>query len=99
GLPFPPAARPCRALGIAYVAIFVLFVVTQAKLYYLSPAYPMLFAAGGIAMERAASRTRALACLPSLYATVLVAGGAVLAPLVLPILPPEKLEAYMKAIH
>jgi 4-amino-4-deoxy-L-arabinose transferase-like glycosyltransferase len=41
--------RGPRALAVAHVVIFLLFVALEAKVYYLAPAYPILFAAGGAA--------------------------------------------------
>ncbi len=65
--------------------------------YYLAPAYPMLFAAGGVAIERIfASHLKWLK--PALLSAMLVT-GALFAPLVVPILPPDKLVAYMRAIR
>jgi 4-amino-4-deoxy-L-arabinose transferase-like glycosyltransferase len=46
------AARPFRAIAIAYVAILGIFLTTAAKPYYLAAFYPALFAAGGCAIER-----------------------------------------------
>src|SRR5205823_362367 len=60
-------------------------------------AYPMLLAAGGVGLERVfANRLRwfKLALL-----VVIVLTGALFAPLAIPILPPGKLVAYMRAIH
>jgi len=90
-------AAGLRPLGLAYVFIFALFVVTGAKLYYLSPMYPLLFAAGSVAFAGATVRGRRWAR-PAAVG-LLLAGGAALAPLVLPVLPPARLEAYMRAIH
>ncbi|MCA1629641.1 MAG: glycosyltransferase family 39 protein [Acidobacteria bacterium] len=42
------AGKPYRALGWTYAVMFVLMVVLRAKIYYLLPAYPFLFAAGGV---------------------------------------------------
>ena len=36
-----------RALGLAYLLAFALLVAQGGKAYYLSPVYPVLFAAGG----------------------------------------------------
>lgn len=44
-------ARPYRFLDIAFIVIFTAFVVLKGKNYYVSPAYPMLFAAGAVAFE------------------------------------------------
>src|SRR5918994_7766533 len=45
---FSGAGQPYRPLGWIYIVLFVLFVVQNAKFYFLAPAYPMLFAAGGL---------------------------------------------------
>ena len=91
------AARPWRAVAWAYIAIFGMFVGTGAKHYYLAPFYPAVFAAGAVAVERA-TRERARALRPAL-AGVWIAGGALLAPVVLPLLPPAALERYMHALR
>src|SRR5213596_2605896 len=85
-----------RAIGIIYLVTFAEFLLLHGKSYYLAPAYPMLFAAGGVAIERAfATRVKWLKSV--LLAAILIAGG-LFAPLALPILPPAKLIAYMQAI-
>src|SRR6266568_1282511 len=85
------------AFAIAYLVTLAEFIVMHGKHYYLAPAYPMLFAAGGVAAERLfAARLRWLK--PALLSAVIVI-GTLLTPIALPILSPEKLVAYMKAIH
>src|SRR5439155_1039303 len=69
-----------RALGLAFIVLFIEFVVMKGKIYYLAPAYPMLFAAGAIALPR---QIRVPA------AVLLIIGGALLAPFAIPILPVE----------
>jgi dolichyl-phosphate-mannose-protein mannosyltransferase len=89
--------RRYRALGIIYLVTLAEFIVLHGKSYYLAPAYPMLFAAGGVAAERVcAARVKWLK--PALLGMVLLTGAS-FAPLALPILPPDKLIAYMRAIH
>jgi hypothetical protein len=89
--------RRHRAIGIVYLVTLAEFIILHGKSYYLAPAYPMLFAAGGVAVERVfVARLQLLK--PLLLAAIIVS-GALLAPMVLPILPPEKLVAYMRAIH
>jgi Dolichyl-phosphate-mannose-protein mannosyltransferase len=85
--------RTARPLGIAYVAMFVQFVVLKGKIYYLAPAYPMLFAAGAIfwAERRPAGRRLAYA-----YVALIVLAGAILAPLAIPILPVDTFIAYQR---
>src|SRR5213592_756266 len=89
--------RRYRAIGIIYLVTLAEFIILHGKSYYLAPGYPMLFAAGGVVVERVfAARLQLLK--PLLLGAIIVS-GALLAPMVLPILPPEKLVAYMRAIH
>ena len=88
--------RRYMALGIVYVVLLGEFIILHGKSYYLAPAYPMLFAAGGVTVERVfVNRLRWFK--PGLL-VLIVAAGALLAPLVVPILPPGKLVAYMRTI-
>lgn len=89
--------RPYRSLGIAYLVTLAEFIVMHGKHYYLAPVYPMLFAAGSVAVERLFA-VRFQWAKPALVA-VMIGVGALLAPTILPILPPERLLAYMRAIH
>jgi 4-amino-4-deoxy-L-arabinose transferase-like glycosyltransferase len=88
--------RRYRALGIIYLAMLAEFIILHGKSYYLAPAYPMLFAAGSVAAERVfANRLKWFK--PGLLVLIL-ATGALLAPLAVPILAPAKLVAYMRTI-
>jgi len=49
---FTKQGRKFRLLGWMYLATFVLFVIAQARSYYLGPLYPALIAAGAIVWER-----------------------------------------------
>ena len=89
--------RRYRALAIAYLVTLVEFIFMHGKHYYLAPAYPMLFAAGSVAVERLFS-VRLKWLKPALIAAI-IGLAALLAPIELPILSPEKLVAYIKAIH
>jgi Dolichyl-phosphate-mannose-protein mannosyltransferase len=84
------------ALGIIYLVLLAEFIILHGKSYYLAPAYGMLLAAGGVAVERIfANQLRW--CKPALLFAIL-ATGALVAPLAVPILPPAKLVTYMQAI-
>ena len=86
-----------RALAIVYLVALAEFILLHGKVYYLAPAYPMLFAAGGVAVERCfATKWRWVK--PALAALVIIP-SSILLPVALPILSPEKLVAYMQAIH
>ncbi len=89
--------RRYRVIAIAYLITLAEFIVMHGKHYYLAPAYPMLFAAGGVGVERLFS-VRLQWLKPALLAAM-IALASLLAPTVVPILSPEKLVAYMRSIH
>jgi dolichyl-phosphate-mannose-protein mannosyltransferase len=89
-------ARRVRAIGLGFVAIFVLLFAMKAKHYYLAPAYPAVLAAGAVAVESFARASRRW-IVPA-YATVMLASGAAFAPLVVPMLAPESFVRYAKAL-
>ena len=86
-----------RILGIAYLAALAEMFLLNGRVYYLAPAYPMLLAAGGVALEGWLTGRRLRWGKPA-YATLLALSGAVMAPLWVPILPPETLIRYSQAI-
>ena len=91
------AGRRYCTIGIIYLVTLAEFIILHGKSYYLAPAYPMLFAAGGVAIERVFA-VRFTWLKPALFAIILVA-GALFAPVIVPILLPDKLVGYMRAIH
>lgn len=93
-----PEGKPFRALGWAYVVLYVLFTLINAKAYFLAPAYPILFAGGALVFERALARASVFASasaraggqrwlVPS-YVTALALSGLFFAPFAMPLLPP-----------
>ncbi len=92
------AGRPWRALGWAYVALFALMVVFRAKIYYLVPFYPILLAAGGVQFEAWLARPGWRARLKPATLALLAFGGAVMAPLAVPVLPVETFIRYQRAL-
>jgi hypothetical protein len=88
--------RRFRMLGVVYAVLLVTFIALRGKNYYLTPVYPMLFAAGAIALEKmTALRWR---WVRAGYVVLIVIATAVLAPTVSPILSPERAIAYQKAL-
>lgn len=93
-----PGARRYRLLGWTFVVTLGLFIALHGKNYYVAPIYPMLFAAGAVGFERVTScRPRIRWIRPAYVALVLII-GAILAPLVCPILPPNTFLAYQKKL-
>jgi hypothetical protein len=95
---FDRAGKAYRALGWAWVISAVIVVTMNPRVYYLFPAYPLLFAAGGVMWERWLAAPRWQWLKPT-YATLMIAMGALLAPTLLPLLPPETYVRYAEATH
>jgi hypothetical protein len=88
---FARDGRPVRVLGWIYIILFVLFLVQNARFYFLAPAYPMLFAAGATVAERVLTRRHWTWVKPA-YTVVLAVSGIIVAPLtVVPVLPVDTL--------
>jgi hypothetical protein len=85
---FTQSGKPYRVFGWAFVILYVLFTITRAKLYFLSPAYPMLFAGGSLIVERFVNKPRWDWLKPT-YISLLVLVTLLLAPLAMPIVPPS----------
>jgi Dolichyl-phosphate-mannose-protein mannosyltransferase len=49
---FADEGRRCRAVGWMYAVPLALFLLMRGRDYYLAPAYPMLYAAGAVWVER-----------------------------------------------
>jgi hypothetical protein len=93
---FAKDAKSFRVFGWVYVVVFLFLVIVKSKIYYLAPVYPILIAGGAVAIERW-THARALAWLKFALPVLLVAGGLVTAPVVLPVLPINKTDAYIEA--
>ena len=86
-----------RPIGIVFLTVFaVLLINPHTKSEYMAAAYPMLFAAGGVAVERLRPPWRA-AAVPAL-AGLIVVSGVILAPLAMPVLPVETYVRYAGAL-
>ena len=84
-----------RVLGLSAVVVTIVFLLQQSKPYYVTPAWPVLIAAGAIVLERATAARRAAR---RVALAILVAGAVATMPLTLPILPVEGYIAYSRAI-
>jgi hypothetical protein len=89
--------RRYRIIGLIYIITFVVFVIQKSKVYYLAPAYPVLLAAGASAVEAFVRRRKWIWAGPVVLG-MLAVGGALTAPLVVPILPVERLIGYQRFI-
>ncbi|HTB18854.1 MAG TPA: glycosyltransferase family 39 protein [Bryobacteraceae bacterium] len=92
-----PAGRRYRAIGWAWVFAALAIVTLSPRVYYLFPAFPVLFAGGGVLWEQWLQRPR-LAWVKFAYPALMIVAGALLAPLAIPVLAPETYIRYTKAI-
>jgi hypothetical protein len=96
---FSRDGRRYRVLGIIYLTAFAILLANpHSKAEYLGPAYLMLFAAGGVAVERWASRGRRGWAVASLGALGAVSSLLML-PLAVPVLPVETFIKYSTVIR
>ena len=95
GLLFSRRFARLRPLGLVYPILFVLFVTTAGKTYYLTPVYSLLFAAGAVIIEPVLAWRR---WVTPAFSTLLVLVGLAILPMTVPILSPESLIAYMSRI-
>jgi 4-amino-4-deoxy-L-arabinose transferase-like glycosyltransferase len=87
-----------RVLGWAYLVVLGVLLATEGRTYYLAPVYPILFAGGAVGIEGWMDSVRWRSLRPA-YAGALAIGGTILAPLFLPVLPPEVYTRYADALH
>jgi hypothetical protein len=94
---FTKSGKPFRAIGWAWVFTAAAIVILSPRVYYLFPAFPVLFAGGGVLWEQLLARPK-LVWLKAAYPVPMILFGALLAPLAIPVLPPETYIRYTKAI-
>jgi hypothetical protein len=95
--------RSWRWLGLTYLLFLSIMMVLHAKDYYVTPIYPVLFAAGGIAWEQRFALRRSVVAnrvfaFPA-YQTILLIVGIVVMPMAIPVFPPQQWLAYAKTTH
>ncbi len=79
-----------RALGWSCAGALAVVLLLQGKAYYLGPIYPALFGAGAVLAERSWLRWA--------VGGAILAYGAVLLPIGVPVLPPERMSEYVTSI-
>jgi 4-amino-4-deoxy-L-arabinose transferase-like glycosyltransferase len=95
---FSKRGEAFRALGWAWIFTAGVIVTLDPRVYYLFPAFPLLFAAGGVMAEVWLEPPR-LEWLRVAYPALLILCGAMLAPLAIPLLPPQTYIRYTHALH
>jgi hypothetical protein len=92
---FSEDGRKMRWFGYTYLMLAAVYIGLQAKVYYLAPIYPILMAAGAVALERALKPRPVWTVV---YATALVAFGLAIAPEAFPLLPLPAFLGYERLI-
>jgi hypothetical protein len=95
---FSKPGKPFRALGWAWIFTAAVIVTLSPRIYYLFPAFPVLFAAGSVMWEVWLAQPRYHG-LKLAYAALMVVTGALFSPLAIPVLPPETYIRYTKTLH
>ena len=95
---FAAKGKQYRMLGIIYVVVFALLVISgNVRTYYLAPAYPMLLASGALVIEKV-SGTGLLRWARVAFVVLVLQIGIVAAPMAIPLLPVEKFITYSAAM-
>jgi len=95
---FYPGAKRYRFLAFTYLVFLAVMMYLKGKDYYLAPIYPMLYAAGAVLWELVIRSFAMLRWLRYAIPTVVIAVGIIAAPLVMAILPADRIPAYMKML-
>ncbi len=101
GLVWTLWSRRWRLLGLTFAVLFVLMELTHGKEYYVFPIYPMMLAAGAVAIAGWLAGLRRPAMAASLrvgIVMVIVAAMAVFLPIGTWMLSPQHYIAYTRAI-
>lgn len=94
---FAEEGKRYRFLGATFLIVLGAFILLGGKSYYALPAYPLLLAAGGVALESYLARP-GLAWLKFAYPAVLVVGGLVTVPFGVPVLPVDTFLRYSQLL-
>lgn len=90
---FTAKGRTYLVLPLMFLIVLIFFIITGAKPYYLAPAFPLVLTLGAVAVEKVHGRGWRRFAVPA-YATLMALGGLIVAPLAVPLLPPEQFLQY-----
>jgi hypothetical protein len=95
---FHASAKRFRFLAYTYILFLAVMMFLKGKDYYVAPIYPMLYAAGAVRWEAVIQKHARVRWLRYAIPAIIILFGLLAAPLVLPILPPEKIPVYINAL-
>ncbi len=94
---FSASGKRLRFLGWTYSIVMATFMIFGGKSYYPLPVYPLLMAAGGVALEQF-SESSARRWLRVAFPVLLVVGGLIAVPFGVPVLPVEMFLRYSQML-
>ncbi len=89
--------NPFRLFAWAYTALFAVMALQNGKPYYLSPFFPILFAAGAVFVENVTARKHLKWIAPALASCILL-GGIITTPFSLPLLSVPGFIRYQESL-
>ncbi len=97
---FIPSARRFRPIGWIFLLTLITILALRGRDYYTAPAYPAAFAAGAVALSLwfRSLRSPAQPALRIAYPALILLSAALLAPIVLPVLPLPAYSNYAAAL-
>ncbi len=95
---FHKDGKTYKLTGYIFLVSFLILIMNwHSKVEYIAPAFPMLFAAGGVMLEKLAVR-KSFAWIQYTLPAIIVLIGLMLIPLALPILPVETFINYSRTL-
>jgi hypothetical protein len=85
-----------RVIGLTWIVALVVLLVAHGRFYYLLPAFLMLIGGGAVAIERF---TESRQWVRAAYAPLIVVVGLLIAPIAVPVLPPDLYFRYTEITH
>ena len=92
---FSKKGESYRPLGWVYILLFLIFMLQNAKNYFLAPMYPVLFAAGAVFFEQWMQSGQRAWIRPTLTWSLII-GGMISAPMAIAVLPLEAHASYVR---
>ena len=86
-----------RVLGWSWLFVFGFLLIFKSKIYYLAPAYPILFAGGSIALERYIFK-KGIKWLKTVFISLMLIFGMITSFVSLPIMSIDKTEKFVNII-
>ncbi len=82
-----------RVIGYAWIVAYLVLIAVHGRFYYLMPAFVMIIGAGAVVVERWPRRA------VMGYAALIVIVGVLIAPISVPVLPPDAYFRYTQLTH